>query len=71
VPAWLLCLVLEKLGALRVSIDAELVGLDMTQWETHCQGDDLQPPAFRAPSSGTALASQSDDLRPDHQAPAI
>ena len=71
VPAWLLCLVLEKLGALRVSSDAELVGLDMTQWETHCQGDDLQPPALRAPSSATALTCQSDDLRPDHQAPAI
>lgn len=41
VPALVMCLIFERFGGLRVTGEAELVGLDLTQWGVHNFGDDL------------------------------
>ena len=51
IPALIMCLVFEKFGALRVSHETELIGLDVANWDMNCCGDDLTPHA--AMSSAT------------------
>lgn len=41
IPALILCLVFEKSGKLRVSHEAEVVGLDVSHWGITCHGDDI------------------------------
>ncbi|SFL00341.1 ammonium transporter [Geodermatophilus ruber] len=43
VPALLMCLVFEKLGGLRRTEQAEIIGLDVDQWGVTNFGDDLEP----------------------------
>jgi Amt family ammonium transporter len=43
VPALIMCLIFEKFGGLRVSEEAELVGMDVAQWGVTNFGDDLRP----------------------------
>jgi Amt family ammonium transporter len=49
VPTLLMCLFFEKVGGLRATEEAELVGLDVTQWGITNFGDDLEPPLPAAP----------------------
>ena len=53
VPALIMCLIFEKFGGLRVSEEAELVGLDVTQWGVSNFDDDLDasPSTVTQPSS--------------------
>jgi ammonia channel protein AmtB len=43
IPALIMCLAFEKFGALRVSHEAELIGLDMANWDMNCCDDDITP----------------------------
>jgi ammonia channel protein AmtB len=43
IPALIMCLVFEKFGALRVSHETELIGLDVANWDMNCCDDDLTP----------------------------
>jgi Amt family ammonium transporter len=43
IPALIMCLLFEKFGALRISHEAELIGLDMANWDMNCCDDDLNP----------------------------
>jgi ammonia channel protein AmtB len=41
IPAFVLCLIYEKSGGLRVTPEAEIAGLDQTHWGAANSGDDL------------------------------
>ena len=65
VPALLMCLVFEKLGGLRATEEAELAGLDASQWGVSNFGDDLEPPVLGRNSSSAGAPSVAD---PDRRA---
>lgn len=46
VPALILCIILEKTTGLRVSPEAERLGLDVVHWGTSNYADDLLPPSI-------------------------
>jgi ammonium transporter, Amt family len=58
VPALVMCLVFEKLGGLRVPEQAEVDGLDATQWGVSNFADDLDPGAL--PGAATPPAPIAD-----------
>ncbi|MCW2575946.1 MAG: ammonium transporter, partial [Modestobacter sp.] len=59
VPALVMCLVFEKFGGLRVPEEAELVGMDITQWGVSNFDDDLVPADPRAAPASSAAAGRS------------
>ncbi|GAB3351802.1 ammonium transporter family protein [Modestobacter lapidis] len=62
VPALLMCLVFERFGGLRVSAEAELVGMDVTQWGVSNFGDDLGGSRPGAAAASTPAAAP--DIEP-------
>jgi ammonia channel protein AmtB len=64
VPALLMCLVFEKFGGLRASEEAELAGLDVTEWGVSNFGDDLESPSPAAlPGASATPAAPTGDHR--------
>ncbi|NMI01953.1 ammonium transporter [Pseudonocardia acidicola] len=62
IPCFLLCLIFEKTGTLRVSEQTEIVGLDIATWGVSNFGDDLEPPVVAvAPGSGQVTRPVSDE----------
>lgn len=59
VPALVLCLIFERFGGLRVSEEAELMGLDGHHWGVSNFDDDLEPPIV-----GVLPAPADDAARP-------
>jgi ammonium transporter, Amt family len=64
VPALVMCLILEKVGGLRASEQAEIVGLDVDQWGVSNFGDDLEAATAVAEPSIPVPAAAKDDQRP-------
>jgi ammonium transporter, Amt family len=60
VPALVMCLIFERVGGLRATEQAELVGLDVDQWGVDNFDDDLDPGAVvAAPPLSVAVPAQS------------
>jgi Amt family ammonium transporter len=64
VPALVMCLVFEKFGGLRVPEEAELVGMDITQWGVSNFDDDLGPADLRAAAASPAAAGRTTAATP-------
>lgn len=68
IPALVLCVVLDKMGALRVASHAEFVGLDVAQWNTNCHGDDLGTALSRSREGGSGALAGLGDVESDGRA---
>jgi ammonia channel protein AmtB len=53
VPCLIMCLFFERFGGLRVTEEAEIAGLDASNWNMHNFGDDLEPPVVAIPGART------------------
>jgi ammonia channel protein AmtB len=63
IPAMITCLVFEKFGALRVSAETELIGLDMAHWNMSCCDDDIHPEKNTSAQLNARPSIQDDQLQ--------